>query len=104
MMYAGTSWSSILWLCLHGIFMLSALFGFLAALLWLFKHASKKDFLTVVWVTLGIGILGTLLTASVAMNAMSGMHGAWSGWDFENSEDTDVNEFMNDMMNGAILE
>ena len=67
MMYNGLSTGPWVWLYLHWFFWGLAIFAFVTALLWLNKHASKKNFLTVVWVTLIIGVLGGLLTAPVSM-------------------------------------
>ncbi len=84
-MYSSTSAGSIFWLHIHWIFAGLALFGFIAALLWLNKHASKKDFLKIVWITLVVGLLGALLTAPAAMTGwndmMEGHHGYGSNFD-----------------------
>lgn len=93
-MYSSTSAGPWIWLHIHWVFWGLAIFGFVAALLWLYKHASKKDFLNVVWISLVVGILGGLLTASIAMvgwNQMwEGHHGY--GWD-----DDEMEEYMEDM-------
>lgn len=91
--YSGSGWG-ILGLHLHWVFWGLVSFGFIAGLLWLYKHASKKDFLTVVWTTLLLGILGALLTSGLAMRGWSDMWGMMEGrdgysytdWDEEDRE------------------
>ena len=86
MMYSGSTAGPWIWLHIHWLFWGIAIFGFVAALLWLYKHANKKDFLNVAWISLVVGILGGLLTASVAMvgwNQITNQSEFWkkkSGW------------------------
>ena len=93
-MYSGSTAGPWIWLHIHWLFWGIAIFGFVSALLWLYKHASKKDFLNVAWISLVVGILGGLLTASVAIvgwnQMMEGHHG--SSWD-----DDDMEDYMEDM-------
>lgn len=65
MMFTSTSgaWA---WLHVHWVFGALTIFGLIAWLLWLYKHASKQAFRSVVGWTVGVGIVGILLTASLA--------------------------------------
>ncbi len=98
-MSSSTSSAPWIWMHIHIFFMILILFGLVAALLWLYKHAGKKDFLNVVWITLGLGALGAILTASMAMlgmgQMMRGDHGDGERWDEE--------EYMDEMMGGDEL-
>lgn len=121
MMYGSTSTGPWVWLHIHWLFWGIAVFGFFAGLLWLYKHASKKDFLSAVWLTLVAGILGGLLTAPVAFTGWNqmweGHHSyGWnsSSWndhheemwelmedywdDLDAAEDFDMEEMMDEMM------
>jgi len=119
MMYSGSTAGPWIWLHIHWLFWGIAIFGFVAALLWLYKHANKKDFLNVAWISLVVGILGGLLTASVAMvgwnQMMEGHHGYdWDDdghmeemWEtmedywgeLDEDEDYDMGDMMEEMMN-----
>ncbi|EKD93047.1 MAG: hypothetical protein ACD_28C00262G0004 [uncultured bacterium] len=61
------------WIHLHWIFAGLALFGFIAALLWLYKYADKKMFLNTVWIAVIAGALGVLFTASTAAQGIKTM-------------------------------
>lgn len=112
MMFQGSYSFSFLWIGLHCLFMGVALFGFIAALLWLFKHASKKDFLKVVLITLVVGLLGSILTAAQAMHSWYGNSGFGYGYGSEemyqamedyfeenqNDEDFDMEDMMDEIM------
>ena len=54
------------WLNVHWMFAALLLFGFVAGLLWLYKHESKRGFLSVVGWSMAIGTMGVLLTAPMA--------------------------------------
>lgn len=104
MMYDSASTGPWVWLHIHWLFWGIATFGFVAGLLWLYKHASKKDFLNVVWVTLVVGILGGLLTAPVAFtgwNEMMDFHHGNKGvedWDDRREEMTEeMKEFWDEI-------
>lgn len=92
MMHTTASAAPMIWLHIHFLFMAMAVFGFIAALFWLFKHGNKKSFLNVVWITLGVGVLGGILTASVAMSGWEQMmdihHDSWgeNDWDDRREE------------------
>lgn len=94
MMYSNTSAGSLVWLHIHWIFAGLALFGFIAALLWLQKHASKKDFLNIVWGSLIVGLIGGILTASVAMQGWSQM---MEDYHTTSLNDDDMEEMWKDM-------
>lgn len=108
-MYGSTSGPWI-WLHIHWVFWGIATFGFVAGLLWLYKHASKKDFLNLVWASLAVGILGGLLTAPVALTGWNQMmelhHGSDDRWEameeyWDRSDDDeafDMNDRMEEMM------
>ncbi|MFT7183766.1 MAG: ABC-type Fe3+ transport system permease subunit [Oceanicoccus sp.] len=96
MMYSSTSAGPWLWLHIHWLFLGLALFGFVTALLWLNKHASKKDFLKVVWASLGLGILGMLLTAQLAMAGWYQMVDGHNGYEWANSEMEEMMYFDNE--------
>jgi hypothetical protein len=62
-----------IWMHFHFLFAGLALFGLIAALLWLYKYADKKMLLNTVWITVIAGALGVLLTASMAFEGMQRM-------------------------------
>lgn len=120
MMYGSSSTGPWIWLHIHWLFWGIAIFGFVAGLLWLYKHASKKDFHKVVWVSLVVGIVGGLLTAPFAFvgwyQMMEAHHDSWGGddwdehreemweemedfWDeLDEEEDFDMDDMMDEMM------
>lgn len=61
------------WLHVHWIFGALLLFGFVAGLLWLYKHGTKPVFLSVVTWSLILGTIGLLLTAPMAGRGFSAM-------------------------------
>lgn len=122
MMYGTSSTGPWIWLHIHWLFWGLAIFGFIAGLMWLNKHASKKDFLNVVWLTLAIGVVGGLLTASVSLTGwyqmMDAHHGSYGDkyfgperhvemreamedfWEeVGDEEDFDIDDMMDEMMN-----
>lgn len=64
---------SLVWLHIHWVFVALALFGFIAAVIWLFKHCPKQQFSSLVWTSLVIGILGLLLTAPFSLRGWQSM-------------------------------
>ncbi len=78
------------WMNVHWVFGALLLFAFVAALLWLYKHGSKNGFLSVVSWSMGIGIVGVLLTAPMAgqgFATMMNMMGNNRGFDQDTMED-----------------
>jgi hypothetical protein len=98
MMYSSNSAGPWIWLHIHWIFVGLALFGSVAALLWLYKHAKKKDFLKIVWACLGIGIIGMMLTASLAMSGWSQMMSTHGSFDWDDDHYEEMEERMDEMM------
>ena len=104
-MYASTSTGPWVWLHIHWVFLGLALFGFIAALIWLYKHANKRDFLNIVLVSIILGILGGLLTApaaSIGWYQMMGSHHAY-GWGeglegYESDSDFHMGDMMEEML------
>lgn len=86
---------------IHWLFLSIAFFGFIAALLWLNKHANKKDFLNIVWATLILGIVGGLITTSFALQGWQ--QTVNPGYEFNRGEmmeefmDGEEGDFFNEM-------
>lgn len=72
-------YGSLVWLHIHWVFVGFAIFGFIAALLWLFRHSTKQILGQIVWISLVIGVAGLLLTAGLGYSGwkaiFSGHHG-----------------------------
>ncbi len=69
----------VLWMVLHFIFASVFLFGFISAILYVFKFADKKDFRTLVWTTLLVGVLGSAITCAVLLQNVT-----WKGLMMDN--------------------
>lgn len=63
--------TAIFWLHLHWVFVGTAIFAFVAAIIWLTKYATKNDFMKTLKWTLAVGILGILLTAPFSLSGWS---------------------------------
>lgn len=72
-------YGSLVWLHIHWVFVGLAIFGFIAALLWLFRHSTKQSLGQIAWISLAIGVVGLLLTAGLGIAGwkviFSGHHG-----------------------------
>lgn len=82
----------------HWIFAGLLLFGFIAALLWLYKHGSKRGFLSVVGWSIGIGIIGALLTSPWGGQGFSTMMNRMGCGLGDGTLDEEDWEFMGEMM------
>lgn len=80
MMYSWAQSGGSIWLHLHWLFWGLASFGFLVALIWLYKEAKKETLKQVVLWSLIVGIVGGLLTAPVAMRQWTSWMGSHHGW------------------------
>lgn len=62
---------------LHGIFVLSLLFGVVLLLARLIKEGKREKIMLYAWVTIIIGILGILLTSNLGFAGMQTMMNSW---------------------------
>jgi len=65
--YSMSNVVAFFWIHVHWVFVGLTIFGFIAGLIWLSKHASKKEFWKTVKWTLIIGIIGVLITAPLGL-------------------------------------
>lgn len=62
---------------LHGIFVLSLLFGIVLLLARLIKEGKREKIMLYAWTTIIIGILGILLTSNWGFAGMQAMMNGW---------------------------
>lgn len=77
-----------LWMGIHGLFALVLLVGLVAVTVWMARFANKNSLKMIVWVTLVVGVLGSLLTTGYAFEGMREM----MQWRFEDYEYEDADE------------
>lgn len=81
----------LVWLHIHWVFVGLALFGTIAAFIWLSRHSTKESLRQIVWLTLVIGIVGLLLTAGL------GIAGWRTIWEGHHGYGNDMGNMMKDM-------
>jgi hypothetical protein len=105
MMYSANHTGGWIWLHIHWFFVALAMFGFLAGLIWLIKHASKKEFKQIFAWTAGIGVIGLLLTAPLALSGWDDFVDDFSHCGTWNSDtENEMAEFMTDFFDDNDVE